>query len=105
MKLTKSQIKNTLLPKFLAVLVPIGRLGTVDGTLALEDPAGGRVVLRDRAEDGADHASAARLTMLPGEIPAGSALFGLMFYDEMDKSICLHPYSVVTPYDIIRLQY
>ncbi len=104
-KLTKSQIKNTLLPKFLAVLVPIGLLGTADGTLALEDPDGGRVVLRDRAEDGPDHASAARLTMLPGEIPAGSALFGLMFYDEMDKSICLHPYSVVTPDDIIRLQY
>lgn len=104
-KLTKGQIKNTLLPKFLAVLVPIGRLGAVGEALVLEDPAGERIVLRDRAEDGADHASAARLTMLPGEIPAGSALFGLMFYDEGDKSICLHPYSVVTPDEIIRLQY
>ena len=43
--------------------------------------------------------------MLPGEIPAGSALFGLMFYDERDRSICLHPYSVVTPDEIVRLQY
>ena len=104
-KVTKNQIKNTLLPKFTAVLVPIGTLGKVGETLVLEDPAGGRVVLRDRREDGADHSSAGRLTMLPGEIPAGSALFGLMFYDEADRSICLHPYSVVTRSQIIRLQY
>ena len=71
----------------------------------LEDPAGARIVLRDRAEDGADHASTARLDMLPEPVPAGSALFGLMFYDEADKSICLHPYSVVTPARVIRLQY
>ncbi|MCI8304840.1 MAG: SWIM zinc finger family protein [Lawsonibacter sp.] len=104
-KLTKNQIKNTLLPKFLAVLVPIGRLGTVGEEYALEDPAGSRIVLRDRAQDGADHASTARLAMLPDGIPAGSALFGLMFYDERDRSLCLHPYSVVTPDRIIRLQY
>ena len=104
-KLTKNQIKNTLLPKFLAVLVPIGRLEKIGGVFVLEDPAGERMVLRDRPEDGADHASAARLAMLPGEIPAGSALFGLMFYDGGDRSLCLHPYSVVTPEQIIRLLY
>ena len=104
-KLVKGVIKNTLAPKFLAVLVPIGQLGKIGDAFVLEDPAGGRIVLRDRSEDGADHASTARLAMLPGAVPAGSALFGLMFYDEGDRSLCLHPYSVVTPDQIIRLQF
>ena len=68
-------------------------------------PKGGRIVLRDRLEDGPDHASTGRLAMLPEAIPAGSALFGLLFYDEADRTICLHPYSVVTRERIIRLQY
>ena len=104
-KLAKGQFKNTLLPKFAPMLLPIGRVGTVGGAFVLEDPTGKRIVLRDRRPDGADHASTARLTMLPGTIPAGSALFGLMFYDETDRTICLHPYSVVTRKHIIRLQY
>ena len=104
-KLAKGQFKNTLLPKFAPMLLPVGRVGTVGDAFVLEDPAGGRIVLRDRPEDGADHASTARLTILPEKIPAGSALFGLLFYDETDRTICLHPYSVVTPEHIIRLQY
>ena len=104
-KLAKNQFKNTLLPKYAPMLLPIGRVGTVEDTFVLEDPKGNRIVLRDRMEDGADHASTARLAMLPGKIPSGSALFGLMFYDETDRTVCLHPYSLVTPEHIIRLQY
>ena len=104
-KLTRGSIKNTLAPKFLAVLVPVGALGKVGEDFVLEDPAGDRVVLRDRPEDGPDHASTARLAMLPEALPAGSALFGLMFYHQGDRSLCLHPYSVVTPEKIIRLLY
>ncbi len=105
LKETKNQIKNTLLPKFLAVLLPIGQLGKVEDTLVLEDPEGTRIVLRDRPEDGASHASTDRLALLPERISPGSALFGLMFYDESDRSICLHPYSILTPSRIIRLQF
>ena len=104
-KLAKNQFKNTLLPKFAPMLLPIGRVGTVGDTFVLEDPQGNRIVLRDRGTETADHASTARLAMLPETIPAGSALFGLMFYDGADRSICLHPYSVVTPERVIRLQY
>ena len=104
-KLTRGSIKNTLAPKFLAVLVPVGALGKVGEDFVLEDPAGDRIVLRDRPEDGPDHASTARLAMLPEALPAGSALFGLMFYHEGDRSLCLHPYSVVTPEKVIRLLY
>ena len=104
-KLTRGSIKNTLAPKFLAVLVPVGALGKVGEDFVLEDPAGDRVVLRDRPEDGPDHASTRRLALLPGEVPAGSALFGLLFYDGASRSICLHPYSLVTRTGIVRLQY
>lgn len=104
-KLVKGKIKNTLAPKFLAALVPVGRLGRIGDEFVLEDPRGDRIALRDRPEDGADHACVERLAMLPGRIPAGSALFGLMFYDGRDKSLCLHPYSVVTPNNVVRLQY
>ena len=104
-KLAKGQFKNTLLPKFAPALLPIGRLGRIDGTFVLEDPKGGRIVLRDRAEDGPDHASVQRLAMLPEKVPANSALFGLIFYDGASRSICLHPYSLVTPDSIVRLQY
>ena len=104
-KQVKNQIKNTLRPKFLPVLLPVGQVGTVGNNLVLEDPAGGRIVLRDRPEDGADHASAARIAAVPGGLHTGDALFGLMFYDPEDRSLCLHPYSAVTRNRIIRLQY
>jgi len=104
-KLTKGQIKNTLLPKFLAVLVPVEHIGKIDKEFVLEDSSGSRIVLRDRKEDGKDHFCTNRIAMIPGGIPKGSALFGLMFYDNQDNRICLHPYSLVTTKQIIRLQY
>ena len=64
-----------------------------------------RICLRDRPGDGADHACVDRLGALPRKIPTGSALFGLMFYDGRDRTLCLHPYSVVTPKRVVRLQY
>ncbi len=102
-KRAKNQMKNTLLPKYIPALLPVGRIGTVGDDLVLEDPAGNRILLRDRREDGADHASADRLTSL--SLPEGSALFGLVFYDGADRRICLHPYSGLTPEQIVRLQY
>jgi len=102
-KRAKNQMKNTLLPKYIPALLPVGRIGTVGEELVLEDRLGNRILLRDRREDGADHASADRLASL--SLPAGSALFGLVFYDEADRRICLHPYSAVTPEQIVRLQY
>lgn len=104
-KLVKGKIKNTLAPKFLAALLPIGQLGKVGEEYVLEDPAGDRIVLRDRPEYGPGRACVERLGMLPKRLSAGSALFGLMFYDGRDKALCLHPYSVVTPKNVVRLQY
>ncbi len=102
-KLAKNQMKNTLLPKYIPALLPVGQIGTVGDDFVLEDPAGNRILLRDRREDGADHASVERLASV--SLPEGSALFGLVFYDEADRRICLHPYSAATPEQIVRLKY
>lgn len=104
-KLAKGQMKNTLLPKFIPAMIPIGKIGMVGDSAVLEDPAGNRIVLRDRREDGLDHASVRHILTLPNEIKAGTALFGLVFYDAQDRRICVHPYSLVTADGIIRLQY
>lgn len=104
-KLAKGQMKNTLLPKFIPALLPVGKIGMVGQTPVLEDTAGNRIVLRDRREDGADHATVRNMMAVSNEIKAGTALFGLIFYDAQDQRICVHPYSIVTPDEIIRLQY
>lgn len=104
-KTAKGQMKNTLLPKFIPALLPVGKLGRVEDALVLEDPTGGRIVLRDRREDGVDHRTTTRILHLPGVIPTGSAVFGLVFYDASDRRICLHPYSIITPDAVIRLLY
>lgn len=104
-KTAKGQFKNTLLPKFMPALVPIGTLGRVEDTIVVEDSTGARLELRDRREDGTEHASVERLLSLPVIPEAGDALFGLVFYDDADKHICFHPYSVITANEIFRVQY
>lgn len=104
-KSAKNQMKNTLMPKFIPALIRAEHLGSIGENLILTDPDGNRLMLRDRQEEGRDHACTHRLKALPLEIPAGSAVFGLMFYDNADHRICLHPYSIVTPDVIIRLLY
>lgn len=104
-KTAKGQMKNTLLPKYIPALLPVGQIGSIGESLVLEDPAGNRMVLRDRREDGQDHASVHHLKDLPADVVPGSAVFGMVFYDEADHRICLHPYSIITPDRVIRLQY
>lgn len=99
----KNLVKSPLLPKFCAVLLSCGRVGTVDGQLVMEDPSGSRIALCDRpGADSAGETTDAAKTLLSGGVPAGSALFGLLFYDEGDRRICLQPYSLVTPESILR---
>ncbi len=105
-KLVKNQIKNTLSPKYAGVLLPYARLCRAGGETVLEDPAGARIVLRDREEDGNDHRTTARLAMLPdAAMLENQLMFGLLFYDETDRRICVHPYSLLTENQIVRLQY
>lgn len=55
-KTAKGQFKNTLLPKFMPALAPIASLGRVGDVPVVEDAAGTRLELRDRREDGENHA-------------------------------------------------
>ena len=100
-------MNDPLLPAFVPALIAVASVGYVGDMLVLADSAGGRIALRDRAEDGADRASTKRLAALPKPPMAGDALFGLIFFDETDRDrrLCLHPYSLVTPDEIVRLQY
>jgi len=101
----REQIAEPLMPGWYAALVAVGRVGYVDGVPVLEDPGGGRIALRDRDEDGGVLASVGRLMVMQDPPKAGDALFGLLFYDDGTHSICLHPYSLVTADEIIRLQF
>lgn len=99
----KKQLREPLLPGYVPVLLKIGALGFAGETAVLEDGAGDRLVLRDRREDALP--SVSRLRRLPVVPAAGDALFGLLFHDDSDGCFCLHPYSLVTADDVIRLQF
>lgn len=104
-KLAKNQMKNTLMPKYIPALLSVGRFGKIGDVSVLEDPAGNRILLRDRREEGKDHSTVARLACLSMLEQEKSVVFGLVFYDESDRRICFHPFSLVTPEQIIRLQF
>ena len=104
-KAAKDQFKNTLAEKYRPALLSVSALGTVGDTPVLADAAGNRIVLRNRPQDGEDHATVDILRHLPADPAAGCAVFGLLFYDEAAHAICFHPYSAVTPERVIRLLY
>ena len=99
----KPHLGDPLRPDAVPALLRVGALGTIGDAFVLEDGAGGRIALRDRAADGAALASVRRLAALPVEAAAGDALFGLLFVDS--GRLCLHPYSLITAERIVRLQF
>lgn len=101
----REQLREPLLLGIVPTLLAVRSMGFVDGVPVLEDDEGTRIVLRDRSEDGSELASVWRLTALPTPPAEGDAIFGLIYYDEADHRLCLHPYSLVTANDIVRLQF
>ena len=99
----RKQLREPLLPGYVPVLLKIGAIGFIGRSAVLEDSGGERLALRDRREDGLD--SVSRLRALPIVPSEGDALFGLLFHDDSDGRFCLHPYSLVTADDIVRLQF
>lgn len=105
-KQVKNEIKNTMSEKYVPVLLAFDTIGKVDDQFVVQMANGERIVLRDRAADGSDHNSVYKLDWLvSSKWRQGQVMFGLMYYDGQDASLCLHPYSLVTTEQIIRLQY
>ena len=77
----------------------------VKDKFVLEDQSGDRIVLKDRVEDVYGHPYTEGLSMLKEELVEGNSIFGLMYYDEKDKAIYLHPYSIVEKDRIVRLKF
>ncbi|MBQ9458314.1 MAG: SWIM zinc finger family protein [Oscillospiraceae bacterium] len=98
-------LDDPLLPGCVPLLLRLGRLGRVDGTVVLEDADGGRIALRDRLWDGTERATVFRATTLPTPPREGDALFGLLFCDVSDGRYCFQPYSLIRAKEIVRLQF
>ena len=92
--------------KYAAALLAFQTIGRVGEQLVLQMEDGLSITLRDRREDGEDHASVGKLTYLAGmDQGQERVIFGLIYYDRAEASLCLHPYSLITKEQIIRLQY
>ncbi len=105
-KQVKNEIKNTMSEKYMPVLIAFDTIGKVGDAFVLQMANGERMVLRDRAETGDDHSSVYKLDWLVStKWRQNQVIFGLMYYDAQDATLCLHPYSLVTNEQIIRLQY
>lgn len=105
-KEVKNEIKNTLSEKYLGVTLAFHKLGKIGDELALQSQDGQCIILRDRAGDGPSHSSTLKLEWLPNEQwKENQVIFGLLYYDPADARICLHPYSLITDDQIVRLQY
>lgn len=107
-KQAKNQIKNTLSDDFCGMLIAFSRIGRTgeDGRcVVMEDAGGGRIELRDRTCGGWEPC-VQQLSLLPDRtLLENQVMFGLLYYDETDRKICLHPRSIVTEKEIVRLMY
>ena len=53
-----------------------------------------------------DRPSVCRLDILPDRQMAGNqVMFGVLWYDRSRHRICLHPYSIITAKEVVRLLY
>jgi len=111
-KQAKGQLKNTLSDDFCAVLLAFSRIGRIpeegkEGAwrYAAEDRAGNRIELRDRKGEGWEPCTAVLDMISDSSLLQNQVLFGFLYYDEDDRSVCLHPRSIVTEKEIVRLLY
>lgn len=111
----KGQIKNTLSDDFCAMLLSFSRVGRIERLVedgqgkkyayVLEDREGNRIELRDRKGAGWEPCTELLDAVPEPGIFKGQAMFGMLYYDERDRKICMHPRSIVTEDRIVRLLY
>lgn len=106
-KEVKDQIKNVLSEGFSPVLVSFAQIGMVDlgnkKVFALVDQAGDRIRLKS-LPNWRDTTS--MVLVIPDRtFLEHGVVFGLMYYDAGDRSMCLYPLSIVKETGILRLLY
>lgn len=106
-KTAKNQIKNILSDDFCAMLLPYERIGTVRTEsgehMVMEDQKGSRIIIRSRDPERLEAQMLARIP--DAELLKNQVLFGMVYYDTQDRSMCIAPLSIVTEDRIVRLLY
>lgn len=102
----KNEIKKILAKKYVAVLLKYEKLALVNDELVLFDHKQNNIILRNKLDDDSSHYSIGRLlSIVNSQLCVNQVMFGLIFYDENVNRLYLHPYSIITNNQIIRLQY
>lgn len=107
-KIAKNQIKNILSEDFCGMMIAYKQIGMVKleekSCMVMEDVAGKRLELRGRNQE--EELCVEMLKTIPDRgVFKDQVLFGLVYYDAKDHSMCMAPLSVVTDQGIIRLLY
>ena len=109
-KAAKNELKNTLSDGRFGCLVSYDGLGSVS-TEGVEGErreyimscGGSTIELKDRP---GDMPSVSRLDILPDrQMAENQVMFGVLWYDRGRHRICLHPYSIITEKEVVRLLY
>ncbi|MCD7993717.1 MAG: SWIM zinc finger family protein [Clostridia bacterium] len=109
-KAAKNELKNTLSDGRFGCLVSYDGLGYVRTEGAKGEQreyilycGGSTIELKDRP---GDMPSVSRLDILPDrQMAEHQVMFGVLWYDRRRQRICLHPYSIITEQEVVRLLY
>lgn len=102
-KAVKNVIKNALADPIHISLVAYTMIGKTGEAYVLKNAAGETIMLGDSSYL---EATTERLDILPnGSLLENQVLLGAFYYNSADRRIKLHPISIVTETDIVRLLY
>ncbi|MDO5416989.1 MAG: SWIM zinc finger family protein [Lachnospiraceae bacterium] len=103
-KEAKNELKNTLSEDFCGMLLAFSRIGNAEtekgSCMVAEDRTGCRIELRNRP--GEEDTLTALTCLAEPELLRNQALFGRVYYDPSDRSICMSPLSIVSDRGIVR---
>ncbi len=111
LKKVKNSIKGTLAPKWLPVILPVGKIFFKEDSLVLADKGGNTILLSnyDMIYGGSDTSPIreplCNVINLPVEIKEDDCIFGLAFYDDEDDTFKFTPCSYINSENIIRLMF
>ncbi len=103
-KASKDYLKNTLSQNYMPVIVSYKKIMKAsDYSILLEDLSGDKIKLSTIKGFASNLNSI--LNLPSKKMYESQVMFGLIFYDEEDKTFKLHPFSIICEDNIIRLLY